>query len=33
VKGGNLHLHPVVAGLVDEETLKGLGAERTDARA
>lgn len=25
VKGGNLRLHPVVAGLVDEETLKGLG--------
>jgi hemolysin-activating ACP:hemolysin acyltransferase len=29
VKGGELRLHPLVAGLVDEETLKGLGAERT----
>jgi hypothetical protein len=28
VKGGELRLHPLVAGLVDEETLKGLGAGR-----
>lgn len=26
VRGGDLRLHPVVAGLVDEETLKELGA-------
>lgn len=28
VKGGNLHLHPLITKLVDEETLKKLGAEK-----
>jgi cytolysin-activating lysine-acyltransferase len=28
VKGGNLRLHPLIAKLVDEETLKKLGAEK-----
>lgn len=28
VKGGELRLHPIVAGLVDEETLKALGKGR-----
>lgn len=28
VKGGNLKLHPIVTKLVDEETLKKMGAER-----
>jgi hypothetical protein len=28
VKGGDLRLHPLIARLVDEETLKKLGAEK-----
>ncbi len=31
VKGGNLRLHPLIARLVDEETLKKLGAEKLGA--
>lgn len=33
VKGGNLRLHPVVAGLVDEETLKKLRNDPAEADA
>ena len=28
VKGGNLRLHPIIAKLIDEETLKKLGAQK-----
>jgi cytolysin-activating lysine-acyltransferase len=28
VKGGNLRLHPVISKLVDEDTLKKLGAQK-----
>jgi cytolysin-activating lysine-acyltransferase len=31
VKGGNLRLHPLIARLVDEDTLKKLGAEKMGA--